>query len=95
MNYCVLLADDIDFMVHGIFKYNFFGLGEVWITTTHVCLLIVMLILIGFAIAANRCLAKAKDEPTGFQNEQHRNFTTTSEQYSSLYCSVTFQDFWA
>ena len=68
MNYCVLLADDIDFMVHGIFKYNFFGLGEVWITTTHVCLLIVMLILLGFAIAANRCIAKAKDVPSGFQN---------------------------
>ena len=68
MNYGILLADDIDFMVHGIFKYNFFGLGEVWITTTHVCLLIVMIILIGFAIAANRCLAKAKEEPSGFQN---------------------------
>ena len=69
MNYGILLtdADNIDFMIHGIFKYNFFG-HEVWITTTHVSILIVMLILIGFAIAANRCIAKATDEPSGFQN---------------------------
>ena len=41
---------DIDVMVHGLLKYSFFG-HEVWITTTHVCLLLVMLILIGFSIA--------------------------------------------
>ena len=48
-------AADIDFMVHGILKYNFFG-HEVWITTTHVCVLIVMLILIGFGIIARRTM---------------------------------------
>lgn len=58
---------DVDFMIHGIFKYSFFG-HEVWITTTHVCILIVMLVLVGFAIAANRCMAKAADVPGGFQN---------------------------
>lgn len=58
---------DVDFMIHGIFKYSFFG-HEVWITTTHVCILIVMLVLVGFAIAANRCIAKAADVPGGFQN---------------------------
>ena len=42
-------ADSIDFMIHGLFKYSFFG-HEVWITTSHVCILIVMLIIIGFAI---------------------------------------------
>ncbi len=69
MNYGIMLADasKIDFMIHGIFKYNFFG-HEVWITTTHVCLLIVMLILIIFAVIVNRCLAKAKEEPEGVQN---------------------------
>jgi len=69
MNYGIMLADasNIDFMIHGIFKYNFFG-HEVWITTTHVCLLIVMLILIIFAVIVNRCLAKAKEEPEGIQN---------------------------
>ena len=60
-------ADNIDFMVHGITKYSFFG-HEVWITTTHVCVLIVMLILIGFAVVANRCLAKATEVPGTFQN---------------------------
>ena len=69
MNYGIMLADasKIDFMIHGIFKYNFFG-HEVWITTTHVCLLIVVLILIIFAVIVNRCLAKAKEEPEGIQN---------------------------
>ena len=60
-------ADNIDFMVHGIFKYKFFG-HEVWITTTHVSILFVMLILIGFAIAANITMRKAAEVPGGFQN---------------------------
>lgn len=60
-------ADGIDFMIHGLFKYNFFG-HEVWITTSHVCILIVMLIIIGFAIAANRDMRKATEVPKGLQN---------------------------
>ncbi len=60
-------ADEIDFMIHGLFKYSFFG-HEVWITTSHVCILIVMLIIIGFAIAANRAMRKATEVPSGFQN---------------------------
>lgn len=62
-------ADNIDFMIHGLFSYEIFG-QEVWITTSHVCILIVMLLLICFGIAANRVLTKADPmaEPTGFQN---------------------------
>ena len=60
-------ADGIDFMIHGLFQYSFFG-HEVWITTSHVCILIVMLIIIGFAIAANRAMKKATEVPSGFQN---------------------------
>ena len=60
-------ADNIDCMIHGLFKYSFFG-HEVWITTSHVCILIVMLIIIIFAIAANRAMKKATEVPTGFQN---------------------------
>ncbi len=62
-------ADDIDFMIHGLFSYKVFG-HEVWITTSHVCILIVMLLLIIFAFAANRTLAKASatEAPSGFQN---------------------------
>lgn len=58
---------DIDFMVHGVFPYEFFG-HTVWITTTHICLLIVLLLLIGFAIAANIAMKRATEVPGFFQN---------------------------
>ena len=60
-------ANDIDVMVHGVFKYHLFG-QELWITTTHVCLLIVVLILSAFAIAAGCVMKKGKEVPEGFQN---------------------------
>ena len=58
---------DIDFMIHGIFSYQFFG-QTVWITTTHVCVLIVMLVIIGFCLAANRAVKHASEVPGTFQN---------------------------
>jgi F-type H+-transporting ATPase subunit a len=69
MEHGILLSGgaDVDFMIHGIFQYSFFG-HQVWITTSHVCILIVMLILTVFSIAAGRCMAKAKEVPSGFQN---------------------------
>ena len=60
-------AADIDFMVHGVFSYEFFG-HTVWITTTHICLLIVLLVILGFAVAANRAMRHASEVPGGFQN---------------------------
>lgn len=54
-------------MIHGIFSYQVFG-HTVWITTSHVCILIVMLLLLIFAFAANRRLAHAAKVPVGFQN---------------------------
>ncbi len=65
----ILLAGDVDFMIKGLFSYRLFG-QEVWITTTHVCTLIVMLILVIFAIAANRAIRRAQvaDTPGTFQN---------------------------
>lgn len=65
----ILLAasPDVDFMIHGLFSYNFFG-QEVWITTSHVCVLLVMLLMIGFAIAANYKIRHAKEVPDTFQN---------------------------
>ena len=60
-------ADDIDFMIHGLFSYNLFG-HEVWITTSHVCILIVMLFLIGFALIANIKMRHATEIPDTFQN---------------------------
>lgn len=70
MNQAILLAgnaDNIDFMIHGIFSVNFFG-HEVWITTSHACILIVMAIMVAFAIAANRRMKQAREVPDGFQN---------------------------
>ena len=60
-------GSDIDIMVHGLFSYELFG-HEFWITTTHVSILIVMIILIGFSIAANRAMKHASEVPGGFQN---------------------------
>ena len=65
----ILLAADseVDFMIHGLFSYEIFG-QTVWITTSHVCILLVMLLLVGFAYAANRKIKKATDVPDTFQN---------------------------
>lgn len=60
-------SSDIDVMVHGLFRYRFFG-HEVWITTTHVSLLIVVLILICFSVAAGQAMKKGTEIPGAFQN---------------------------
>ena len=60
-------ADDIDFMIHGLFSYQLFG-HTVWITTSHVCILIVMLVILIFAVIANRKIKHATEVPDGFQN---------------------------
>lgn len=60
-------ADDIDFMIHGLYKVHLFG-QEAWITTSHVCIAIVMLVLVVFCIIANRKLAHATEVPDTFQN---------------------------
>ena len=60
-------GSDIDIMVHGLFSYELFG-HTFWITTTHVSILIVMIILIGFSVAANRAMKHASEVPGGFQN---------------------------
>lgn len=70
MNEAILMsasADNIDFMIHGLLKLNVLG-QEVWITTSHVCIAIVMMVLVIFAIVANRKLAKATEVPDTFQN---------------------------
>ncbi len=69
MNQAILLSDssNIDFMIHGIIPLEFMG-QTVWITTSHACILIVVLLMIVFAIVANRKLKKATEIPDGFQN---------------------------
>ncbi|MDR0949742.1 MAG: F0F1 ATP synthase subunit A [Lachnospiraceae bacterium] len=65
----ILLSEqsEIDFMIRGIFTYDFFG-HEVWITTTHVSVLILLLLMIGFCIVVNRVIRKKKEIPSGLQN---------------------------
>jgi F-type H+-transporting ATPase subunit a len=63
----VASANDIDFMIHGLFSYELFG-QTVWITTSHVCIAIVMLVIIILAIIANRTMAKATAVPGKLQN---------------------------
>ncbi len=60
-------GSDIDFMIHGLLKYNFFG-HEVWITTTHVCVALVMLLLMGLCLVVNRAIKKATEVPGAVQN---------------------------
>ncbi|MBR4732108.1 MAG: F0F1 ATP synthase subunit A [Lachnospiraceae bacterium] len=68
MQHILLTAgSDVDVMVHGLFKYSYFG-HEVWITTTHVSLLFVMLILIAFSIIAGQAIKKGAEVPGNFQN---------------------------
>ena len=63
----MMLSGEVDFMIKGVFSFMI-GDTEVWITTTHICLLIVILTLMIFSLIANRKMKKATDVPTGFQN---------------------------
>lgn len=63
----MLSAENLDFMIHGVFSYTLFG-QTVWITTSHVCILIVFLVLIGFFIAARITMKHATEVPGTFQN---------------------------
>ena len=69
MNNGILLSggSEVDFMIKGIFSYEIFG-QKVWITTTHVCMLIVILSIIVFSIFANRAMKHATEVPGTFQN---------------------------
>ena len=60
-------ADNIDFMIHGLYSFQLFG-HEVWITTSHVCISIVMLVLIIFSLVAHHKLVHATEVPDAFQN---------------------------
>ena len=67
----IMLAEggSIDFMVKGLFSYELFG-QTVWITTTHVCTLIVLLLLLVFCLFANHTIKNADPyaQPGTFQN---------------------------
>lgn len=63
----MLSGMEVDFMIKGVFSFML-GDTKIWITTTHICLLIVVLTLTVFALFANRAMKHASDVPKGFQN---------------------------
>ena len=56
-----------DFMIHGLAKFQLFG-QEIYITTTHVSLLIICTGLILLALVVRIKLKHAGDKPSGFLN---------------------------
>ena len=64
-----MILAEVDFYIKGLLKYELFG-HELWITTTHVGLFLISLILIIFMIICHRKLKKANpmDRPGGLQN---------------------------
>lgn len=62
-----MILCEADFYIHGLVSYKLFG-HTFWLTTTHVSMIIVTITILIFAFAANRCMKKAKEIPTGFQN---------------------------
>ena len=70
MNNAILMESgmgDIDFMIHGLIPVEFMG-QTVWITTSHVCILIVMLLMLTLGVIANRKMKHATEVPDGLQN---------------------------
>lgn len=61
------MEQNVDFMIEGYQKLNFFG-HEVWITTTHVCMFIVCAALVILGIAVNCKIRHAKEVPGILQN---------------------------
>lgn len=65
----MLLASgkDVDFSIHHLIPYKFMG-ETVYITTSHVCMLIIMVTIMIFALVARKKIMKANEIPSGFQN---------------------------
>ncbi len=64
-----MLASDVNIGVDGLLKYKVFG-QTVWLTTTHVGIVIILMFFTVFAICANRAIKKADPykKPSGFLN---------------------------
>ena len=61
------MGNEVDFMVHGYVPLNIFG-HEVWLTTTHVCLLIVCLFMLVIGLIINNKMKHATEVPGMVQN---------------------------
>ena len=56
-------GQNVDFMIHGLIEFELFG-QKLWITTTHVSMLIVMSLILLFALFV-RSKLKSPDETPG------------------------------
>ena len=65
----ILLASEgnIDFMIHGLVQFQLFG-QTLWLTTTHVGILIVLATLMILAIVVKRKLKDNEEKPSQLQN---------------------------
>lgn len=62
-----MIANEPDFMIHGVLQYEMFG-QELWITTTTIGGWIITLTILLIGFLASRALKKATDVPGTFQN---------------------------
>lgn len=63
----ILAAKEADFMIHSLVKFQLFG-QELYLTTTHVSILVVCVGLIIFALIAKMKLKDTDGKPGAFQN---------------------------
>lgn len=63
----ILLSSDIDFMIHGLVEFQFMG-QELWFTTTHVSMLLVMAAIMVFAVVVRVQLKDNGEKPSHLQN---------------------------
>ena len=63
----IIANKEPDFMIHGLLKFRFFG-QEVYLTTTHISLIIICAILIILAIVVRLKLKDTDGKPGGLQN---------------------------
>ena len=65
----MLLAADkeVDFSIHHLIGYQFMG-QTVYITTSHVCMILIMATIMIFAVVARKKIIHAEEVPTGLQN---------------------------
>ncbi len=66
-----LLAEEeeVDFFIHKLYKLPFQFMGQdVYLTTSHVCMFIIMAAILIFALYARHKIMHADEVPSGFQN---------------------------
>lgn len=63
----VLLTGDVDLMIHGLLEFQLFG-QSLWLTTTHVSVILIMGALMVFATIVKAKLKDNGDKPSHLQN---------------------------